>query len=125
MTQFRTRSRYHWDKSLTKFHEDRTINVASRTDDRQRPVTKAYLTNQSITRKTPCFSRIPNHYELIKDMRTYVLTKFQRKTTSPPGGHYTNVLTKFHENWTIKKMKTSQLPGGHIFQQTRAIFIFS
>ncbi|KAH3820065.1 hypothetical protein DPMN_121809 [Dreissena polymorpha] len=46
-------------KLLTKFHEDRTINVAStvftnkcgrttdgRTDDRQRPVTKAHLSNQ-------------------------------------------------------------------------------
>ncbi|KAH3868082.1 hypothetical protein DPMN_031219 [Dreissena polymorpha] len=39
---------------LTKFHEDRTINAASRvftnkcgrTDDGQRPVTKAYLSNQ-------------------------------------------------------------------------------
>ncbi|KAH3719092.1 hypothetical protein DPMN_061921 [Dreissena polymorpha] len=39
---------------LTKFHEDRTINVASRvftnkcgrTDDGQRPVTKAHLSNQ-------------------------------------------------------------------------------
>ncbi|KAH3822251.1 hypothetical protein DPMN_124025 [Dreissena polymorpha] len=40
---------------LTKFHEDRTINVASsvftnkcgRTDDGQRPVTKAHLSNQT------------------------------------------------------------------------------
>ncbi|KAH3769526.1 hypothetical protein DPMN_170796 [Dreissena polymorpha] len=39
---------------LTKFHEDRTINVASivftnkcgQTDDGQRPVTKAHLSNQ-------------------------------------------------------------------------------
>ncbi|KAH3850815.1 hypothetical protein DPMN_093289 [Dreissena polymorpha] len=27
---FRTRPRFHWDKSSDKFHEDRTINVASR-----------------------------------------------------------------------------------------------
>ncbi|KAH3791069.1 hypothetical protein DPMN_169280 [Dreissena polymorpha] len=27
---FRTRSRYHWTNRLTKFHEDRTRNVASR-----------------------------------------------------------------------------------------------
>ncbi|KAH3820484.1 hypothetical protein DPMN_122230 [Dreissena polymorpha] len=45
-------------KLLTKFHEDKTINVASRvftnqmwtmdgrTDDGQRPVTKAHLSNQ-------------------------------------------------------------------------------
>ncbi|KAH3776893.1 hypothetical protein DPMN_178327 [Dreissena polymorpha] len=37
-------------KLLTKFHEDRTINVAPRTDGRtndgQRPVTKAHLSNQ-------------------------------------------------------------------------------
>ncbi|KAH3700865.1 hypothetical protein DPMN_075846 [Dreissena polymorpha] len=48
-------------KLLTKFHEDRTINVASRmftnkcgqrsdgrTEDRQRPVTKAHLSNQGV-----------------------------------------------------------------------------
>ncbi|KAH3824953.1 hypothetical protein DPMN_126813 [Dreissena polymorpha] len=39
-----------WTKLLTKFHEDRTINVASRVDGRtydgQRPVTNAYLSNQ-------------------------------------------------------------------------------
>ncbi|KAH3720646.1 hypothetical protein DPMN_063548 [Dreissena polymorpha] len=51
-------------KFLTKFHEDRTINVASRvftnkcgrtdgrTDDGQRPVTKAHLSNQVSLKKS-------------------------------------------------------------------------
>ncbi|KAH3702777.1 hypothetical protein DPMN_077804 [Dreissena polymorpha] len=29
MSQFRTQSRYQWDKCSIKFHEDRTKNVAS------------------------------------------------------------------------------------------------
>ncbi|KAH3843979.1 hypothetical protein DPMN_117514 [Dreissena polymorpha] len=49
--KFRTRTKFIGTKLLTKFHEDRTRNVASRvltnkcerTDDGQRPVTKAHL----------------------------------------------------------------------------------
>ncbi|KAH3822039.1 hypothetical protein DPMN_123808 [Dreissena polymorpha] len=68
---------------LTKFHEDRTINVASRvftnkcgqTDDGQKPVTKAHLSNQ-IDGKT--------------DRQTDGRTDRRKET---------KVLTKFHENW--------------------------
>ncbi|KAH3800993.1 hypothetical protein DPMN_154637 [Dreissena polymorpha] len=35
MTQFRTQSRYQCDKCSAKFHEDQTINVASRVFTRQ------------------------------------------------------------------------------------------
>ncbi|KAH3725636.1 hypothetical protein DPMN_051484 [Dreissena polymorpha] len=38
----------------TKFHQDRTINVDGRTDDGQRPVTKAHLSNQ-FNAKHPIF----------------------------------------------------------------------
>ncbi|KAH3881260.1 hypothetical protein DPMN_005184 [Dreissena polymorpha] len=60
LTNFQLHRYIIFTNVLTKFHEDRTRNVASRVrmDDRQRPVTKAHLSNQcSITRKTappPC-----------------------------------------------------------------------
>ncbi|KAH3847762.1 hypothetical protein DPMN_090093 [Dreissena polymorpha] len=58
LTNFELDRDFMGTKLLTKFHEDRTINVASRvftnqmwttdgrTDDAQRPVTKAHLSNQ-------------------------------------------------------------------------------
>ncbi|KAH3829023.1 hypothetical protein DPMN_131011 [Dreissena polymorpha] len=54
LTNFELDSNIIGTKLLTKFHEDRTINVASRvftnkcgrTDNGQRPVTKAHLSNQ-------------------------------------------------------------------------------
>ncbi|KAH3709496.1 hypothetical protein DPMN_068959 [Dreissena polymorpha] len=54
LTNFELDRDFIGTKLLTKFHEDQTINVASRvltnkcgrTDDGQRPVTKAHLTNQ-------------------------------------------------------------------------------
>ena len=99
---------------LLKFYEDQTINVTSRV------LTRFY------------FSHI-------------------RKTSTPPGGHVyqqirtifkliqdiirTDVLIKFHEDWTINVTcrmltkfylshirKTATPPGGRVFQQTRTIF---
>ncbi|KAH3869539.1 hypothetical protein DPMN_032708 [Dreissena polymorpha] len=69
----------------------------------------------------------------------------RRKNAQPPGGHVlqqwaknvtsrvqtrTNVLTKFHKDWTIKlqqllyKEKCHD-PGGHVFQQSGTIFKLS
>ncbi|KAH3711497.1 hypothetical protein DPMN_071166 [Dreissena polymorpha] len=64
-----------------------------------------------------------------------------RKTAPPPGSHVfqrngtsfklsqhftgTNVLTKFHEDWTINvtpRVKTSTPPGSYVFQPTGTIF---
>ncbi|KAH3731216.1 hypothetical protein DPMN_057224 [Dreissena polymorpha] len=58
MTKFRTRSRYHWTNVLTKFAEDRTINVSSRVFTRQN-VDDARLTtdkkrSQKLTMSTLC-----------------------------------------------------------------------
>ncbi|KAH3896094.1 hypothetical protein DPMN_020267 [Dreissena polymorpha] len=47
LTNFELNQDFIGTKLLTMFHEDRTINVASRwTDDGQRPVRKAHLSNQ-------------------------------------------------------------------------------
>ncbi|KAH3825951.1 hypothetical protein DPMN_127838 [Dreissena polymorpha] len=96
---------------LTKFHEDRTINVASRVftnkcgrmKDGQRPVTKAHLSKQ-----------------------------MDRQTD---GQTETKVLTKFHENWAqnvtsrvltcfhYKHIEKNAPPtGGHVFSPIWTIF---
>ncbi|KAH3727526.1 hypothetical protein DPMN_053465 [Dreissena polymorpha] len=85
---------------LTKFHEDWTINVASRV----------------LTRKTApppgghVFSLIWTIFELVRDINE------------------TNVLIKFHDDWA--KIVTSRVfirntalpPGSHVFQRTGTIF---
>ncbi|KAH3799506.1 hypothetical protein DPMN_153116 [Dreissena polymorpha] len=58
-----------------------------------------------------------------------------RKTAPPPGGHETNVLTKFHADWInnvtgrvftcfhyIHIEKTAPPPGGHVFSPILTIF---
>ncbi|KAH3814238.1 hypothetical protein DPMN_142732 [Dreissena polymorpha] len=52
-----------------------------------------------------------------------------RKTSRPLGSHVfqanTNLLTKFHEDWTINVAFTVKMPrplGGHVFQPTGTIF---
>ncbi|KAH3749064.1 hypothetical protein DPMN_183554 [Dreissena polymorpha] len=108
---------------LNKFHEDWTINVTSRV----------------LTKKTAPPPDI---------IRTIVLTKvLKRETFPPPGGHIfqrtktilklnlviirTNVLNKFHEDWTINvtprvlTSKTTPPPVGHVFQRTGSILELS
>ncbi|KAH3708603.1 hypothetical protein DPMN_068058 [Dreissena polymorpha] len=48
-------------------------------------------------------------------------------TPPPPCGHQTNVLTKFHENWTKMWLlqcshKTAPPPGSHVFSPIWTIF---
>ncbi|KAH3831487.1 hypothetical protein DPMN_104755 [Dreissena polymorpha] len=99
---------------LTKFHEDRTINVASRvftnkcgrTDGGQRPVTKAHLSNQLAQTDRPTDQQtrqkqyVPHYYNGQTDGRTE-----------------TKVLTKFHENWAknVTSRKNAPPTGGHVF----------
>ncbi|KAH3876618.1 hypothetical protein DPMN_000465 [Dreissena polymorpha] len=89
-----------------EFHEDRTRNVASRvftnqmwttdkriygqTDDGQRPITKAHLSNQF-------------HLDCTKNVTSRLLT---RKNILPPAIIKTNVLTKFHKDSTINMTST-------------------
>ncbi|KAH3885847.1 hypothetical protein DPMN_009846 [Dreissena polymorpha] len=135
---------------LTKFHEDRKINVASRVftnkcgrmDDGQRPVTKAHLSNQ----ETKVLSKF--HENWAKNSTSRVLTCFHyihiQKNTPPTGGHVispiwtifklvreinkTNVLTNFHDDWAkivtsrVLTRKTAPPTGGHVFQRTGTTF---
>ncbi|KAH3834608.1 hypothetical protein DPMN_107938 [Dreissena polymorpha] len=141
---------------LTKFHEDGTINVASRvfmnkcgrTDDGQRPVTKAHCDGQTDRRtdgptETKLLTKF--HENWAKNVTSRVLTCFHfihiEKNAPPTGGHVfspiwsifreinkTNVLTNFHDDWAkivtsrVFTRKTAQPTGGHVFQRTGTTF---
>ncbi|KAH3814797.1 hypothetical protein DPMN_143310 [Dreissena polymorpha] len=52
------------------------------------------------------------------------------KTAPPPGGHVTNVMTKFHEEWTkirllVLTRKNAPPTDGHVFQRTGTILELS
>ncbi|KAH3753255.1 hypothetical protein DPMN_187890 [Dreissena polymorpha] len=87
MIQFQTRSRYHLDKSWTKFHEDRTKNVASRVFTRKTsPSTGGHV-----------FQRTGTTFELSQHInQTSIFTYFALDR----GIIGTNCLTKFHEDRT-------------------------
>ncbi|KAH3891339.1 hypothetical protein DPMN_015433 [Dreissena polymorpha] len=94
---------------LTKFHEDRKINVASRVKNALLPGSHVFQPPGII-------------FELIQDIiGMNLLTKFHEDRT-------TNLLTKFHEDWTINvasrvlTRKNAPPPGGHVFKATKTIF---
>ncbi|KAH3809976.1 hypothetical protein DPMN_138358 [Dreissena polymorpha] len=93
-------------KLLTKFHEDRTINVASRVFtnkyDGQRPVTKAHLSNQGCTGVGTGDGLGGTQKVTSRDVTSQdIITK--------------KLLSKFHEDWT--KYMTSR-----VFKLSRYIF---
>ncbi|KAH3842017.1 hypothetical protein DPMN_115505 [Dreissena polymorpha] len=92
---------------LTKFHEDLTINVASRV------LTRFYYSHIRKIASPPSghvFSPIWTIFKLVRDINEI------------------NVLTKFYDDWA--KLVTSRVftrntappPGGHVFQPTGTIF---
>ncbi|KAH3834454.1 hypothetical protein DPMN_107780 [Dreissena polymorpha] len=92
--------RYHWTNLLTKFHEDRKINVASRVLTRKNaPPLGSHVFQAKVTM-----------FELIQDIIR------------------TNFLSKFHEDQKINvasrvlTRKNALQPGGHVFQPTGIIF---
>ncbi|KAH3871347.1 hypothetical protein DPMN_034545 [Dreissena polymorpha] len=116
---------------LTKFHENMAKNVTSR---KNAPPTGGHV-----------FSPIWTIFELVRDINKPM------KTAPPPGSHVvqltgtifelnshikeTNVLTKFHENWTknvtsrvftcfhcIHVEKNAPPTGGHVFSPIWTIF---
>ncbi|KAH3818483.1 hypothetical protein DPMN_120204 [Dreissena polymorpha] len=132
---------------LTKFHEDRKINVASRE--------KCPTPGRNVFQPTGII------FELVQDIIGMNLPT--KKTAPPLGSHVfqaniiifkliqdiieTNLLTKFHEDWTINVAsrvltrknapppwwpyrtinvasieKNDPSPGGHVFQPTGIIF---
>ncbi|KAH3897638.1 hypothetical protein DPMN_021831 [Dreissena polymorpha] len=123
---------------LTKFHEDRTINVASRV------LTRFYYSH--IRQNAPplgshVFQAKVTIFELIQDIiGTNLLTK---KNAQPPCGHVfqptgiiffdessdqvirMNLLTKFHEDQTVNvasREKNAPPCGSHVFQANVTIF---
>ncbi|KAH3727978.1 hypothetical protein DPMN_053924 [Dreissena polymorpha] len=85
---------------LTKFHEDRTINMTSRVLTR---IYYSHIRKNATPLDSHVFQANVTIFELIQDIIE------------------TNLLTKFHEDWTIDK-KNAQPPGGHAFQPTGIIF---
>ncbi|KAH3855260.1 hypothetical protein DPMN_097825 [Dreissena polymorpha] len=88
---------------LTKFHKDRTVNVASRV------LTRFYYSH--IRKNAPplgsnVFQANINIFELIQDIIK------------------TNLLTIFHEDWTmnVASREKCPTPGGHVFKATNTIF---
>ncbi|KAH3882370.1 hypothetical protein DPMN_006306 [Dreissena polymorpha] len=110
-------------KLLTKFHEDRKINVASRV-----------LTRKNVPPPgSHVFQPTGIIFEIIQDIigmnllpinvASRVLTRFYYshiKKNAPPLGSHTNLLNKFHEDWTINEKCPA--PGGHVVKATKTIF---
>ncbi|KAH3887232.1 hypothetical protein DPMN_011248 [Dreissena polymorpha] len=102
---------------LTKFHEDWTINVASRV--KNAPPLGSHVFQAKVT-----------IFELIQDIiGTNLLSKvLTRKNAPPPWWPYIigiNLLTKFHEDQTINvvsKVKNAPPLGSHVFQANVTIF---
>ncbi|KAH3726211.1 hypothetical protein DPMN_052068 [Dreissena polymorpha] len=88
---------------LNKFHEDWTINVASR-------VFTSHIRKNAPALGSHVFQANVTIFEVIQDIIK------------------TNLLTKFHEDWTINvafrvlTRKTALLPGGHVFSSIWTIF---
>ncbi|KAH3713525.1 hypothetical protein DPMN_073317 [Dreissena polymorpha] len=127
---------------LTKFHEDWTLNVASRV------LTRFYYSHILPYKEkcpAPCghvFKATKTIFELIQDIiGTNLLTKFHddrkmnvtsrvltRKIAPHPWWPYIirmNLLTKFHEDWTINvasRVKNAPPLGGHVFHANVTIF---
>ncbi|KAH3798338.1 hypothetical protein DPMN_151937 [Dreissena polymorpha] len=111
---------------LTKFHDDRTINVASRV-----------LTRKNVPHPGGnVFQPTGTIFKLVQDIiRTNLRTNLKRKNVSPPGGNVffkptetifelvhdiigTNLLTEFHEDRTVNV--ASRVLTGHMLKSHNA-----
>ncbi|KAH3852498.1 hypothetical protein DPMN_095008 [Dreissena polymorpha] len=134
---------------LTEFHEDRTINVASRV--KNAPPLGGHVFQANVT----IFELIQDivktnlltifHQDWTINVASRVLTRFYYshilKNSPPPGGHVfqptgiifelvqdiigMNLLTKFHEDWTINvasRVRNAPPLGSHDFQAKVTIF---
>ncbi|KAH3864095.1 hypothetical protein DPMN_027109 [Dreissena polymorpha] len=116
---FRTRSRFIRPNLLTKFHEDRTINVASRVFTNKCGRTNGRRTNTGHKSYPEQSVLTKFHENWAKNVTFRLLTCFHyihiEKNAPPTGGHVfspiwtifelvreinkTNVLTNFHDDW--------------------------
>ncbi|KAH3829902.1 hypothetical protein DPMN_103133 [Dreissena polymorpha] len=100
------------------FHEDWTINVTSIVSIKKTaPPPGAHV-----------FQPIGTIFELIKDITWTVDTLLISKNILPPDIIRTNVLTKFHEDWTVNvtsrvlTRKNTPNSGSHVFLPAITIF---
>ncbi|KAH3819180.1 hypothetical protein DPMN_120913 [Dreissena polymorpha] len=121
------------------FHEDQTINVASRV------LTRFYYihTRKNVPAPDHHWANLPTKFH---EPRTINVTPNQiMKNAPPPGGHVfqatgtilelfqdiigTNLLTKFYDAWTINvtsrvyTRKNAPHPGVHVFKATSIKFV--
>ncbi|KAH3795021.1 hypothetical protein DPMN_148566 [Dreissena polymorpha] len=108
---------------LTKFHDHRTINVASRV-----------LTKKNAPPRWPYIIETNPLTEFNEDWTINVVSRvhiFQANLTIfklIQNINKTNLLTVFHEDWTINvasrvlTRKNALPPGGHVFKETKTIF---
>ncbi|KAH3835102.1 hypothetical protein DPMN_108445 [Dreissena polymorpha] len=107
---------------LTKFHEDRKINVASRE--------KCPAPGGHVFQPTGIiFILVQDNYgmNLLTKFHEDSTTNVVSKKNAPPIGRHvfqTNLLTKFHEDRKINVASKEKCPapGGHVFQPTGIIF---
>ncbi|KAH3792026.1 hypothetical protein DPMN_145515 [Dreissena polymorpha] len=139
---------------LTKFHEDRKINVASRVLTRKNappPGSHVFqptgIIFEFVQYIIGMYLLTKFHEDWIVNVASRVLTRFYyshiRKNALPLGSHFfqaniiifeliqdiieTNLLTKFHEDWTINvasRPYKEKCPatGGHVLKATKTIF---
>ncbi|KAH3734812.1 hypothetical protein DPMN_041261 [Dreissena polymorpha] len=106
---------------LTKFHEDRKINVASRV------LTRFYYSHIWKNASPPgshVFQPTGIIFELIQDIiGMNLLRKFHEDWTVNVAST-TNLLTKFYEDWKINVASREKCPapGGDVFKATKTIF---
>ncbi|KAH3718319.1 hypothetical protein DPMN_061122 [Dreissena polymorpha] len=117
----------HETNLLTKFHEDWANNVSSRL------FTCFHYIHIEKTSPTPgshVFPPIMTIFELVRDIYKInaknMASRVNMTPPPPPGGHETNVLNQFHEDWTknVSSRKTAPPPGGHVFSPIWTIFEF-
>ncbi|KAH3729813.1 hypothetical protein DPMN_055791 [Dreissena polymorpha] len=130
----------HKTNVLTKFHDDWTKkNRVKKTSPLAAiflPIRTIFELNRRIkkTNKTAeppgghVFQMFTTIFKLVRDIHiTYAKNVTSRVTKThppPPGGHETNVLTKFYEDWTGNETsrKTAPPPGGHVFSPIWTFF---
>ncbi|KAH3778701.1 hypothetical protein DPMN_180171 [Dreissena polymorpha] len=132
---------------LTKFYEDRKINVVSRVLTRKNaPLPGSHVFQPTgiifeLIQDIIGMNLLPKfHEDRTVNVASRVLTRFYyshiKKNAPPLGSHFfqasiiifeliqdiieTNLLTKFHEDWTINEKCPA--PGGHVFKATKTIF---
>ncbi|KAH3778425.1 hypothetical protein DPMN_179883 [Dreissena polymorpha] len=110
---------------LTKFHEDRTINVASRVKNAPPLGSHVFQANTNL------LTKFHEDWTINVACRVFTSHVFQANVTIfelIQDIIQTNLLTKFHEDWTINvasrvlTRKTAPPPGCHVFSLIWTIF---